>query len=70
MKFGQLIKDSVRNIFVKNYAENEAGWLVPDLLLFLKKLYIRQKQVVSTLVLTFFGRPPLGHTIKINFMTF
>ena len=36
MKFGQLIKYSIRNNFLKNYAENEAERLVPDLFLFLK----------------------------------
>ena len=36
MKFGQLIKYSIRNNFFKNYAENEAERLVPDLFLFLK----------------------------------
>lgn len=37
---------------------------------FLKKLYIRLKQMGSTLVLTHFGRFGLGHTIKTNFTTF
>ena len=37
MKFGQLIQYNKRNIFFKNFAENEAGRLVPGLLLFLKK---------------------------------
>ena len=37
MKFGQLIEYSVRNIFLQNHAENEAGRLVPDLFLFFKK---------------------------------
>ena len=41
MKFGQLIEHAQRNIFVKNYAENEAGKLVTDRFLFLKKLEIR-----------------------------
>ena len=36
-KFGQLIIYSVRNIFLKKNAENEAGILLPDLYLFLKK---------------------------------
>ena len=37
MKPGQLIKYNKRNIFFfKNYAENEAGRLVPDLFLFFK----------------------------------
>ena len=29
-----------RNIFFKSYTENEAGRLVPDLFLILKKLYM------------------------------
>ena len=37
MKFGQLIEYNKRNIFFKNYAENEASRLVPDLFLFFKK---------------------------------
>ena len=42
MKFAQLIEDPKKNIFLKNYADNEAGKLVPDrCLLFLKELYIR-----------------------------
>ena len=41
MKFGQLIEYDRRNIFSKNYAENEAGRVVPDLFLFFKKSLIR-----------------------------
>ena len=37
IKLGQLIEYSKRNIFFKNYAENEAGRLVSDLFLFYKK---------------------------------
>ena len=37
MKFGQLIEYIKRNIFFKNYAENEASRLVPDLFLFFEK---------------------------------
>ena len=37
MKFGQLIAYKKRNIFFKNYVENEAGRLVPDLFLFFEK---------------------------------
>ena len=37
MKFGQLIERNKRNIFLQNYSENEAGRLVPDLFLFIKK---------------------------------
>ena len=41
MKFGHLIGHPKRNIFFKNYAEDETGKLVPDLFYFLKKLCIR-----------------------------
>ena len=37
MKFGQLIEYDVRDILWNNHAENEAGILVPDLLLLFKK---------------------------------
>ena len=37
MKFGQLIEYPKRNIFFKNYADNEAGKLVPDRFLFFKR---------------------------------
>ena len=40
MKFGQLIEYDERNIFLKSYAENEAGRLVPDFLLFSKMFYM------------------------------
>ena len=39
MKFGQLIEYNMRNIFLKNYTENEIGRLVPDLF-FLKKSFL------------------------------
>ena len=38
--------------------------------IFLKKAYIRSKQVVSTLVLICFGRTPFWHTLKPNRLTF
>ena len=41
MKFGQFIEYRKRNTFLQNHAEIEAGRLVPDLFLFLKKLYMR-----------------------------
>ena len=37
MKFGQVIDYNKRNIFLQNYAENEARRLVPDLFLFFEK---------------------------------
>ena len=36
MKLGQLIEYNKRNILFKNYTENEAGALVPDLFIFKK----------------------------------
>ena len=57
-------------ILFKNHAENEAGRLVSDHFVFLKKLYSRQKQVLSTLVLIYFSRPRFGDTIKAKFITF
>ena len=43
MKFGQLIEYNKSNTFFKNYAESRR--LVPDLFLFLKKCYMRCKQL-------------------------
>ena len=41
MKFGQLIEYNMGNVFFfKNHAENEAGRLVPNLIMFLRKLYM------------------------------
>ena len=38
MKLDDLIEYTQKNIFFKNYAENEAGGLVPDLFLILKQV--------------------------------
>ena len=38
------------NIFLQNHAENEAGRLVLDHLVFFKKLYMSEKQVLCRLV--------------------
>ena len=38
-----LIEGNVRNISFKNYAENEAGRLVPDLFLFFKNALFKVK---------------------------
>ena len=40
MKFDHWVKNSLRNIFCKNYAQNYVDKLVPDLLCFLKKSFI------------------------------
>ena len=51
----------------ENHAENEAGRLVPDLFLVFKKAFYKvKKQVVSTLVFIYFGRPPLGHKTNVK----
>ena len=56
----------MRNIFLRKSCKNKVGRQVPDLFFsFEKALYIRQIQVVSTLVLTYFGRP-LNMCIVIN----
>ena len=39
MKFGKLMKNSVRNNFSITFAEKEVGRLVPDLFFFKKALY-------------------------------
>ena len=39
MKFGHLIEIIRKILFFKNHAENEAGRLVPDRFLFLKKAF-------------------------------
>ena len=36
MKLGKLIEHNKKNIFFKNYTENEAGRLIPNLFLFFK----------------------------------
>ena len=56
--------------FFKHHAEHEAGRLVLDLLFVFLKLYRRSKQVLSNLVLIYFGITSLLHTIKTNCMTF
>ena len=56
--------------FFKNDVENEAKRLVQGFLCFLRKLYIRLKQIVSTFVLTYFDRPLVRYTINTNFITF
>ena len=67
MKLGQLLEYDVRIFFFfffKNRAENDAGRLVLGLFLLLKKVFIKEKQEFSTLVLIYFDRTRLGHKIK------
>ena len=54
MKFGQLIGHPKRNIFFLNYAENEAGKLVPDRFLFFKKAFYQVKSIGLELDFTIF----------------
>ena len=65
MKFGQLIEHKVRNIFLQKPCKKWARENSLDLFLF-----VDIKQVFNTLVLIYFGRPPLGHTTDRNFITF
>ena len=66
MKFGQLIKYIMRNIFLQGLCRKRGGRLVPNL----KKKRFKVKHVISRLVLIYFGRPQVGDTIKTNFITF
>ena len=61
MKFGQFVEYNKRNIFL--HAENEAGRLVPDLFLFLKKASCAVKASAQS-------RLQLGHTRKANCIKF
>ena len=60
MKSGQLTEHQKKNIFFKNHAENETERLVPDLFIFSEKLYLRLKQVVSSLASIYFDSHQLG----------
>ena len=65
-KFGQLINHSVRNIFPQKSCRFKNPTSSRPLFVFLKGFM----QVVSTLVLIYFGRPRLGYKAKTNFITF
>ena len=62
MKFSQLIEYSVRAIFLKIMQKMSQEDSFRISFWVLKKLYLRQKQVVCTLL--YFNSPPLEHTIK------
>ena len=62
-----VIRIRCENFFFKNHAENEAGRLVLGLFLLLKKVFIKENQEFSTLVLIHFDRTRLGHKIKTSF---
>ena len=68
MKFGQLIEYDKKNIFFKNQAENEAGRLVPDHYLFLKKPSNEAKASGLQLTFNIYRWPPTWHTIKTKFI--
>ena len=48
-KSGQLIEYNVSNNFLKNYAENEAERLVPDLFFAFKKAFVSQQKRSKTI---------------------
>ena len=50
--------------FFKNHAENPTERLVPNLFLFLKKIYVRRKQMVCSLVSIYFDSRQLGLQYK------
>ena len=66
MKFRQLIDHPKRNIFIENYAENEAGKLVPDPFLFFKKAVYQVKARCLQLDFTIFRQPSTQNTIETN----
>ena len=49
----------MRNIFLQNHAENEAGRLVQDLTLFFEKVLFEVEANDQHLRFSFFGRPRL-----------
>ena len=56
MQFGQVIENNKRNIFLKkNHAENEAGSLVPHLLLFFEIALYEVKAGGLQLTFNIFG---------------
>ena len=64
MKFGQLIEDPKRNIFINNYTENETGKLVPDGFLFFKKALYQVKASRLELDFSIFRQPSNQHTVE------
>ena len=69
IKFGQLIKYSVRIFFLKNHAENEVGRLVLDIFLFFKKALYEVKASSLQLSVNIFWCPSTWHAIKTNYKT-
>ena len=59
MKLGQIVNITRGIFFFKNYAQNETGRLLPEILLFFKKLNMRYKEGICNLVLIYFDRSQL-----------
>ena len=57
MKFGQLIEYNKNNVFLQRSCRKSGRETSSRPLFFLKKLYMRLKQVVCSLVLRYFGSP-------------
>ena len=66
LKFGQVIEQNKRNIFLENHAENEAGGLVPDPFFFFNKALNDIKANGLRLVSISFDSPQLGKQLKQN----
>ena len=47
MKLGQLMDYNREKFLFKNFAENEARWLVPDLFLFFEKYFVLSYTIPS-----------------------
>ena len=66
-KFGQIIDYDVKIFFFKNHPETKVGRPVPDLC-FLRKLYMKWKQVFYSLASIYFDSPRLRHAVKTNWI--
>ena len=66
MKLNQWIEYNKRTSFFKNYAENEAGKLVPDLCLFLKNSQYEVKAYGLQLGFIRSREPLTCNTVKTN----
>ena len=70
MIFGQLIEYDKRNIFLQKSWRKWGRETSSSLLFVFKKALCKRKAYGQFLVLIYFGRARLGHTIKINCTTF
>ena len=66
MKFGHLIQYNKGKLSFKSHAENHAGRLVPELLLFFEKALYEVKANGQHLSFNIFRLPSSWHTIKTN----